>query len=383
MRRARQAPLIASAGLLNKLHMIEINQRKLKDVDWVLLFAPVALTAFGCVAISSSAPEGSFVKKQIISLVIGIAIAIAIMFTDYRKIILTVAPFLYIAVLLLLVLVLVAGTQINGNKAWLRVAGFSLQPSEFAKAATILMLARHLAVPRQGALSIRDILIMAAIVVPPVLLIYAEHDTGTTLTFGAILGTFYFFGGMRKIFLAAGLVAVAVGLVAVYPHLRGYQKQRIDVIIHPEEADPRGFGYQTIQSVIAVGSGGVTGKGIGHGTQGKLGFVPFAWTDFIGAVIAEETGLVGILVLMLLYLLLIWRLIAVANASRERAGTLMVMGFVGLIAFHISCNLGMVVALMPIMGIPLPLMSYGGTAVMAMFIGVGLALSVRMRRFVN
>ena len=383
MRRARQAPLIASAGLLNKLHMIEINQRKLKDVDWVLLFAPVALTAFGCVAISSSAPEGSFVKKQIISLVIGIAIAIAIMFTDYRKIILTVAPFLYIAVLLLLVLVLVAGTQINGNKAWLRVAGFSLQPSEFAKAATILMLARHLAVPRQGALSIRDILIMAAIVVPPVLLIYAEHDTGTTLTFGAILGTFYFFGGMRKIFLAAGLVAVAVGLVAVYPHLRGYQKQRIDVIIHPEEADPRGFGYQTIQSVIAVGSGGVTGKGIGHGTQGKLGFVPFAWTDFIGAVIAEETGLVGILVLMLLYLLLIWRLIAVANASRERAGTLMVMGFVGLIAFHISCNLGMVVALMPIMGIALPLMSYGVTAVMAMFIGVGLALSVRMRRFVN
>jgi rod shape determining protein RodA len=135
--------------------------------------------------------------------------------------------------------------------------------------------------------------------------------------------------------------------------------------------------------VIAVGSGGVLGKGIGHGTQGKLGFLPFAWTDFIAAVIAEETGLVGILLMMVLYLLLIWRLIAVAKASRERAGSLIVMGFVGLIAFHILCNLGMVVAMMPIMGIPLPLMSYGGTAVMAMFIGVGLALSVRMRRFVN
>jgi rod shape determining protein RodA len=368
--------------------MVDIRQKKLKDVDWLLLLAPIALTAFGCVAINSSAPpEGGYVKKQIISLGIGLAIAIVIMFTDYRKIVFNVAPFFYVGVLVLLVLVLVVGTEINGNKAWLRVAGFSLQPSEFAKAATILMLARHLApLPlRQSTLSIKDILIMAAIVMPPVILIYKEHDTGTMLTFGAILGTFYFLGGMRKILLAVGLVAVAVGLVAVYQAhlLKHYQMERINVILRPEEADPRGYGYQTIQSVIAVGSGGVTGKGIGHGTQGKLGFLPFAWTDFIASVIAEETGLVGILLMMVLYLLLIWRLIAVAKASRERAGALLVMGFVGLITFHILCNLGMVVAMMPIMGIPLPLMSYGGTAVMAMFIGVGLALSVRMRRFVN
>jgi rod shape determining protein RodA len=363
--------------------MVDISQRKLKDVDWLLLAAPIALTVFGCVGISSSAPDGSFVKKQIISLGIGLVIAIAIMFTDYRKIVFNIAPFFYAAVLVLLVVVLVAGTQINGNKAWLRVAGFSLQPSEFAKAATILMLARHLAHLRQTSLSIKDIIIMGAIVMPPVILVYAEHDTGTTLTFGAILGTFYFLGGMRKIFLVVGVVAVAVGLVAVYPHLKRYQIERINVIIRPEEADPKGFGYQTIQSVIAVGSGGVLGKGIGHGTQGRLGFLPFAWTDFIGAVIAEETGLAGVLLMMVLYLLLIWRLIAVAKASRERAGSLLVMGFVGLITFHILCNLGMVVALMPIMGIPLPLMSYGGTAVMAMFMGVGLALSVRMRRFVN
>jgi rod shape determining protein RodA len=363
--------------------MVDISQRKLKDVDWLLLIAPIALTAFGCVGISSSAPDSGFVKKQIISLGIGLVIAIAIMFTDYRKIVLNIAPFFYAAVMVLLVVVLVAGTQINGNKAWLRVAGFSLQPSEFAKAATILMLARHLANVRQTSLSIKDMIIMGAIMMPPVILVYAEHDTGTTLTFGAILATFYFLGGMRKIFLVVGAVAVIVGLVVVYPHLKRYQIERINVIIHPEEADPKGFGYQTIQSVIAVGSGGVVGKGIGHGTQGRLGFLPFAWTDFIAAVIAEETGLAGILLMMVLYLLLIWRLIAVAKASRERAGSLLVMGFVGLIAFHILCNLGMVVAMMPIMGIPLPLMSYGGTAVMAMFIGVGLALSVRMRRFVN
>jgi rod shape determining protein RodA len=363
--------------------MVDINQRKLKDVDWLLLLAPVALTCFGCLAISSSAPDAGFVKKQVISLGIGIGIAVAIMFTDYRKIVLNIAPFFYAAVLMLLVLVLIAGTQINGNKAWLRVAGFSLQPSEFAKAATILMLARHLSHLRQASLSIKDILIMAAIALPPIILVYAEHDTGTTLTFGAILATFYFLGGMRKILLGAGAVALVVGLVVVFPHLKRYQIERINVIIHPEEADPRGFGYQTIQSVIAVGSGGVMGKGIGHGTQGKLGFLPYAWTDFIGAVVAEETGLIGVLFMMVLYLLLIWRLIAVAKASRDRAGSMMVMGFVGLITFHILCNLGMVVAMMPIMGIPLPLMSYGGTAVMAVFIGVGLALSVRMRRFVN
>jgi rod shape determining protein RodA len=363
--------------------MVDLTQRRLKDVDWLLLLAPIALTVFGCVAISTSAPDTGFVKKQAISLGIGLAIAIAIMFTDYRKIVLNIAPFFYAGMLLLLVLVLVAGTQINGNKAWLRVAGFSLQPSEFAKAATILMLARYVAQVRQTSLTIRDMVIMGAIALPPVILVYAEHDTGTTLTFGAILATFYFLGGMRKLFLAVGAVVIAVGLVAVYPHLKTYQQERIKVIIHPEEADPRGFGYQTIQSVIAVGSGGVTGKGIGHGTQGKLGFLPFAWTDFIAAVVAEEMGLIGILLMMVLYLMFIWRLIAVAKSSRERAGSLMIMGFVGLITFHILCNLGMVVALMPIMGIPLPLMSYGGTAVMSVFIGVGLALSVRMKRFVN
>src|ERR1051326_4136134 len=192
--------------------MVDISQRRLKDVDWLLLIAPIALTVFGCLAINSSAPDGSFVKKQIISLGIGLVIAVVIMFTDYRKIVFNIAPFFYAGVLVLLVLVLVVGTQINGNKAWLRIAGFSLQPSEFAKAATILMLARHLAPLRQSSLSLKDTVIMGAIVMAPVILVYAEHDTGTTLTFGAILGTFYFLGGMRKILLAAGAVAVVAGL---------------------------------------------------------------------------------------------------------------------------------------------------------------------------
>jgi rod shape determining protein RodA len=224
---------------------------------------------------------------------------------------------------------------------------------------------------------------MAGIALPPIVLIHLENDTGTMLTFGAILGSFLFLGGLRKIFLVAGIAAVVVALIAVYPNLKGYQKERIDVILHPEKADPRGYGYQTVQSVIAVGSGGMLGKGLGEGTQGQLGFVPFAWSDFVGAVVAEETGFAGVLLMMCVYLIFIWRLVHIAMGSRDRAGALMIMGFVSLITFHILTNLGMVVGLLPIMGIPLPLMSYGGTAVMSMFAGVGLALSVRMRRFVN
>ena len=362
--------------------MVDFNRKTFRDIDWLLLLTPVALTAMGCAGIHSTAP-GTELKKQVIALVIGLVAAVVVMLNDYRKIIVNVAPFFYAAVMVMLILVLFVGKEINGNKAWLHIAGFSLQPSEFAKAATILMLSRHMAQPRIGSLSLKDMIIMGAITMPPVMLIALEHDTGTMLTFGAILGSFYFLGGLRKVLVAVALVGVVVGLFAVYPHLKGYQKERIDVIIHPEKADPKGYAYQTIQSVIAVGSGGALGKGIGQSTQGKLGFLPFAWTDFIAAVIAEEMGFAGILLMMVLYLVFIWRMVAVAVGARDRAGSLMIMGFVALIGFHILCNLGMVVGLMPIMGIPLPLMSSGGTAVISMFIGVGLALSVRRRRFVN
>ncbi|HKG22294.1 MAG TPA: rod shape-determining protein RodA [Blastocatellia bacterium] len=364
--------------------MVELNQRTLRDVDWLLVLAPVALTIFGCLGIFSTAPAPTdFIKKQITSLCIGLVLASVIMLTDYHKIIMTISPFFYAAVILLLIMVLFFGIEINGNKAWLHVGGFSFQPSEFAKVATILMLARFMAHPRRGALSLKDMAIMFGITLPPVLLIAAQHDTGTMLTFGAILGAFYFLGGIRKVLLIVGLVAVVGGVVAVYPHLKGYQQERIKAVLNPEEADTRGYGYQTIQSMIAVGSGGVVGKGIGGGTQGKLGFLPYAYSDFIGAVVGEETGLVGVLLMLALYLLLIWRMASIARGSRDRPGALMIMAFVDLILFHIVCNLGMVIGLMPVMGIPLPLMSYGGTAVMSVFMGVGLALSVRMRRFVN
>jgi rod shape determining protein RodA len=372
--------------------MVELKRKLFRDLDFVLLMAAILLAVFGCVGIYSTSPTTDLWRKQLIFLVVGIVFALTIAFTDYRQILLVAAPFLYMLALLMLALVLVPGfgVKVNGNTAWLKIGIFKFQPSEFAKLAVILMLARHVTQSQERAspgndkpLSLRDTLIMAAIVLPPALLIRRENDTGTMLTFGAILATFYFMAGMRKTMLIGGALLVALGLVAVYPHLKNYQRERILAVIEPDKVDPRGFGYQTIQSVIAVGSGGPFGKGLSNGTQGRLGFLPYAYSDFIGAAVAEETGLTGVLVMMSLYLILLWRLIAIARAARDRGGALMIMGFVGLLAFHIACNLGMVVGIMPTIGIPLPLMSQGGTAVLAIFTGIGLALSVRLRRFVN
>ncbi len=367
--------------------MVDVKTRTLRDIDWLLLLAPICLTLFGCVGISSTAPEPSFdfVRKQLIFLVLGIAIALVAMFSDYRKLIADLAPFFYGFVILLLILVLTPlGVEINGNRAWLRIPGLgSLQPSEFAKLATIMMLARQVSLSRAAKLTLRDMAMMIAIAMPPIILIALEKDTGTMLTFGAILAAFFFLSGLQKRWIVIGVIGLVVALISVYPFLREYQRQRIDVIFHPEQVDPRGYGYQTIQSMVAVGSGGITGKGIGEGTQGKLGFLPYAYSDFIAAAVAEETGFLGILLMLALYLIWIWRLVSAAQGARDRTGSLLIMGFVSLLIFHIFCNLGMVVGIMPIMGIPLPLMSAGGTSVLAIFLGIGLALSVRLRKFVN
>ena len=364
--------------------MVDLRHRTIRDVDWTLVLTPLALTAFGCIGIYSTAPNPGMLKRQLIAMGIGIVVAIVLMFSDYRKIIINAAPFIYAATLVLLLLVLFIGEEVNGNKNWLRIPGMgSVQPSEFAKVATILMLARYMAQPKQKALSIKDMILMGIVVAAPMILIVLGKDTGTMLTFGAILGAFYFMAGIRKAALVGGIALMVVGLIIAFPHMKEYQRERVKVIFDPSSANPKGYGYQTIQSVIAVGSGGIVGKGIGESTQGKLGFLPYAWTDFIAAVIAEETGLVGVMFMIVLYMLLLWRLISIAHASRDRAGSMMIMGVVCLLAFHIMCNLGMVVGLLPIMGIPLPLMSAGGSAIIASFACVGLAMSVRLRRFVN
>jgi rod shape determining protein RodA len=371
--------------------MLNIDYKFWRDFDWPLALIPIALVAMGTVFIYSSQPDQVYWKKQLIWLGVSTVAMLVFALTDYRKW-LILAPFFYGFMLLMLVLVLVVGSVINGAKAWINFGPFSFQPAELSKLATILMLARFLGQPRRGFLSMREIAIAGVIVALPCSLILMQPDAGTTLTFFPVLMAMLFLSGLRKRMLIIAVAGAVIAVVLAWGFvLKDYQKQRMMMAVtlmsgqteNVEKSQRRGQGYQSIQSMIAVGSGGAFGKGVLQGTQGRLGFLPERHTDFIASIMAEETGFAGTLTMLFLYSVLLWRLTGVARLSADRFGSLIVMGLAALLVFHIFVNLGMVVGLMPIMGIPLPLLSYGGSSLLMMFMAFGLALSIRLRRFVN
>ncbi|HQR39214.1 MAG TPA: rod shape-determining protein RodA [Blastocatellia bacterium] len=371
--------------------MFSFDTRSLRDFDWPVLVIPVVLVCMGTVFIYSSQPDQPYWKKQLVWLAAGIVAAIVFALNDYRKW-LRLAPFFYGFALFWLVAVLVCGQTINGAKAWINFGSFSFQPAELSKLATILMLAKVLSKSRRAALSFKEIAIACVVVAAPCALILAQPDTGTVLTFFPVLLAMLFLSGLRKRMLVIAIVGGTLAIVLAWGLvLKPYQKERMKMAFtlasgQTESIDSksrRGQGYQSIQSMIAVGSGGPFGKGVLQGTQGRLGFLPERHTDFIASILAEETGFAGTLAMLFLYSILLWRLIGIARLSADRFGALIVMGIAALLVFHIFVNLGMVVGLMPIMGIPLPLLSYGGSSLLMMFMGFGLALSVRLRRFVN
>jgi rod shape determining protein RodA len=362
-----------------------INRRYLMDFDWVLLCLALAVAAFGVVEISSVEPVPGLWRKQIVNIAIGLAVMFVTTFIDYRTIV-QAAPVFYGACIILLGLVLSPlGRVVNGNKSWLYFGPFGFQPSEFAKLATILMLTWFLTQVRRRPLDLRTMVIAGGLWAVPVALVFLQNDTGSTLSFLSILAALLFLSGLRWSWLAGGLAAAALVVALGVPYIKqatGYKAERIKAVYWPELADKR-FRYQNEQSEIAVGSGGIYGKGIHSGTQGSLGFVPEVHTDFIFAVASEETGFIGSLSALTIYLLMITRLILIARQARDPLGLLLVAGFASLLLYHVTVSIGMVLRLLPIMGIPLPLMSYGGTSVLATFFGLGLALNVRLRRFVN
>jgi rod shape determining protein RodA len=366
------------------------------DFDWWLVLAALGLAGFGILEIYSAQPGQPFWSRQVIWVGLGMIALIVITVVDYRRLA-EATWFVYWGSLVLLVLVLIFGQEINGARAWFRLpGGFSFQPSELAKLATILTLTSVLAKAREQKkkknwkeqyLTMREIAVATLIVLLPVGLIALQPDHGTALTFFPVLAGMVFVSGLRPRWILAGvlLIAVTVGLGWQFRHqfLKPYQLQRIDVVLHPERADPRGYGYHTMQSNIAVGSGGVLGKGITRGTQSRLKFLPYPHTDFIASVVAEETGFVGMLLVLGLYLFILVRAIGHAERSHDQFGMILITGIVCLLGFHTVINLGMVVGLLPIMGIPLPLMSYGGSSIIATFMALGLVASVRYHRHVN
>ena len=369
-----------------------IEKRSFRDFDWLIASLAVSIVSFGVWQIYNAQPTETYWQKQIIGLIVALFVMLVIAFTDYRRIV-DAAPVLYGLGLFLLLLVLVPGlgVKVNGQTAWLNVPFLGrFQPSEFVKIPVVLMLAKYFGERRMGPLKLKEFVVAIGILAAPIVLIMLEPDAGQAITYFPLLATVLFLSGIkiRWVILAvlAGLILVPTAWWAGVKtgRIKEYQIARINVILDPENADPRGFGYHTFQSIITVGKGGLTGiKGDTDASQSALKFLPEPHTDFIFAVTAENTGFVGCVSLLLGYALLLSRFIAGARDAPDRAGMLVIMAVVGGMTFQIFMNIGMALGFLPVIGVPLPLMSAGLSAVLSAFIAIGFVLSVRMRRFVN
>jgi rod shape determining protein RodA len=310
-----------------------------------------------------------------------VALAVALT-VDYRSLA-DRSHLIYGVLILLLVYVLVFGVVRGGGRRWIALPLFNLQPSEFMKIALPLVLARLFGDSRTRLPGARDLAIGGALTALPLLLIARQPDLGTAATLVPVLVAVAFVAGMR-LKVAGILLAVAIVAAPVVwsVGLQDYQRGRILTFVDPAR-DPLGAGYQQIQARITVGAGGLWGKGYMKGTQGQQGFLPVAHNDFIFSVLAEEFGFVGVLAVLGLYAFVVLRTIETARLARDRLGTLLVIGVLASFTFQVVYNVSMSAGLAPVKGLTLPLMSYGGSSVIATLAGIGLILNVRMRRFTN
>ena len=361
-----------------------------RDYDWWLIAILLAICALGVIEIYS-ATHGSALagmqNKQIRWLVIGFILMFVLSRLDYH-LILDQAWILYLVGLIALIAVLLVGHTRFGAKRWIPILGEAFQVSELVKLIIIIWLARFFAEVRTDELSLRDLIKAGLLVGLPLGLILKQPYLGTALVLVPLLVIGAFLGGLQwqhaAIFSLAGVLLVgSVFYPPVSRHiLKPYQRERITSFLHPEE-DAKGSGYQLLQSKIAVGSGGFWGKGFGNGSQNQLGYIPVRYSDFIMSAWAEEQGFKGVLLALGLYMALLLRLVQNAQRAKDRAGMFLVMGVAAALGFHVLVNVAMVIGAMPVTGIPLPLMSYGGSATLFVFLAIGLVMNVRLRRFVN
>ncbi len=361
---------------------------RLRDFDWVMLLIVLAICSLGIVEIYSATqaapPSSNLVGlhwKQFWWVVIGVACMLVLSRIDYHTV-LDHAPLLYLAGLAGLMLVLIIGESKFGSKSWIKVSGHTLQVSELVKLIIIVVLARFYSEVRTDRLNLLDLGKAGVLTGVPVVMILLQPDFGTAAMFLPIAAMGAFLSGIQwKHAVAFALIAALLMPVGWY-FLKPYQKDRINTFLRPGD-NPKGAGYQTQQAKIAVGSGGIWGKGIGKGTQNQGGFIPVRWSDFILAALAEETGFIGVLVTLLLYMFLLLRLVQNAQRAKDRSGMYLVMGVAAVLGVHVFVNVGMMIGYVPVTGIPLPLMSYGGSSTLSVFMALGLVMNVRMRRFVN
>lgn len=359
---------------------------RLAQLDWGFIVTVAALILTGIAFILSASIRTEDVtitdltQRQILWASVGVALLLALVMADYRKIC-DASWAAYLAGIVLLILVLFVGKKVYGAVRWLNLFGVQIQPSEFAKLGTILALAKYLGSPGRSLDSVKTLAGALLIIALPFLLIARQPDLDTALSFVPVCFAMMFVAGVPLRYLF-GLVLLG-GLAAIpgWFLMSPFQHERVLVFFDPGR-DPLGSGWNSIQSGIAVGSGGLTGKGYMMGTQNILGFLPrtVAPTDFIFSVIAEETGFVGSVVLLCLFAALLTGCLRAAMASRDKLGRLLCTGVAAMLFFHVFLNIGMTVGLMPIAGLPLPLVSYGGSFMMCTMMGLGIVQSVYVRR---
>lgn len=360
-----------------------------RDFDWTLMGMVLVLCTLSVFEIYSATLHtkyAGFQTKQFFWILGGLVAMFLFARIDYHRL-MDWVPWAYGFCLLSLAAVLVPGIghKALGARRWIRLGPLLFQPSEWVKLILVLAVARYFANLGGRSLTWKDIFKAFALVGIPMLLVLKQPDLGTTLTYTPILFAGLFLGGINwrqaAILVAAGIVLV-VGAWSSGKVLKPYQKARLTSFMNPDN-DPRGSGYQIRQSLIAVGSGGIWGKGTEKGTQTQGDFLPIPHADFIFAAFSEEHGFVGAMFVLLLYFLILMRLIQNAQTAADLSGSLIIMGIVAVLTFQIAVNVGMVIGFMPVTGIPLPLMSYGGSSVLFTFLALGVAMNVRMRRFVN
>jgi rod shape determining protein RodA len=359
-------------------------------IDWALLSALLLIVGIGVamiysttyVTVGDGGHAGPQVRTQLYALVLGLLALLVCMAVDYRMLA-EHSLILYAGFIALLLYVLFKGSTQFGAQRWIDLGPFNLQPSEFGRVTLSLILAMYFGENRRGARNTSDLVIGGLFMAVPLLLIAKQPDLGTAVTLIPVfLGIAYLAGLRLRLLAAIAIAAVLVAPIAWQFALKDYQKSRIQTFFDPEQ-DPRGAGYQTIQARITVGSGGLTGKGFMKGTQGQYKFLPVAHNDFIFSVVAEEQGFIGVLAVLGLYLFVILRSLEAARLAKDRLGAYLVGGIISGFSFQVVYNIAMSVGLAPVKGITLPLMSYGGSSLIAALAGFGLILNVRMRRFTN
>jgi rod shape determining protein RodA len=364
--------------------MDKVDQRLILSFDWLWFLALLALSGVGVTAIWSTTDGTnlhSYFAKQIIYVCCGLLVFLAVLYFDYH-LFSDFITFIYIAGMVVLGLVLIVGQTIHSNKSWIDLGVFSFQPSELMKILVIIALSKYYSELDREYLGIRELLVGGAIVFAPALMVVWQGDLGTAITFFPIYAVLSCLAGIRKKHLIALIVIAVAAAPIAWFLMQGYRQGRIETVFNPA-GDAHRLGYQTIQSEIAIGSGRLLGKGFKQGSQGHLGFLPARHTDFVFSVLAEEKGFAGSITILGVFLFLANRLFRTAREAKDKVGSMIVLGVLSVLLFHMVINIGMVEGLLPIIGIPLPFISAGGSSLISYFAAMGLCMGIRMRRYVN